>query len=190
MARALGNSAISTKSPCSQVWCAPFSQCSLARRPLRLASNFSPDYRIPQALHQLGCLKYSPPLESHIRQRKLIPSGSTWETEIRATSIWCVELIRQAIERQYPEARAMFQPTKSPKPADNHHTNGYVDAAHLDAHKKCTTQKHWKQKSVNEPTASGVNAILIDFFLYDTMKELELKQEESIPHHRTRSIWY
>ncbi|EAU37324.1 conserved hypothetical protein [Aspergillus terreus NIH2624] len=148
------------------------------------------DYRIPQALHQLGCLKYSPPLESHIRQRKLIPSGSTWETEIRATSIWCVELIRQAIERQYPEARAMFQPTKSPKPADNHHTNGYVDAAHLDAHKKCTTQKHWKQKSVNEPTASGVNAILIDFFLYDTMKELELKQEESIPHHRTRSIWY
>jgi hypothetical protein len=35
-----------------------------------------------------------------------------------------------------------------------------------------------------------VNAILIDFFLYDKMKELELAGEEEIPHHRTRSIWY
>lgn len=36
----------------------------------------------------------------------------------------------------------------------------------------------------------GVNAILIDFFLYDLMKTLEKEQRESIPHHRTRSIWY
>jgi hypothetical protein len=36
-----------------------------------------------------------------------------------------------------------------------------------------------------------VNAILIDFFLYDTMKEMEEAGEEAIwPHHRTRSIWY
>lgn len=35
-----------------------------------------------------------------------------------------------------------------------------------------------------------VNAILIDFFLYDLMKELEAKGQETIPHHRTRSIWY
>lgn len=35
-----------------------------------------------------------------------------------------------------------------------------------------------------------VNAILIDFFLYDTAKELELAGEEQMPHHRTRSIWY
>jgi hypothetical protein len=35
-----------------------------------------------------------------------------------------------------------------------------------------------------------VNAILIDFFLYDTMKEQELAGLERIPHHRTRSIWY
>jgi hypothetical protein len=40
----------------------------------------------------------------------------------------------------------------------------------------------------NNPEAK-VNAILIDFFLYDTMKEREM--EEGIPpHHRTRSIWY
>jgi hypothetical protein len=35
-----------------------------------------------------------------------------------------------------------------------------------------------------------VNAILIDFFLYDKMKERELAGEEKLPHHRTRSIWY
>lgn len=40
-----------------------------------------------------------------------------------------------------------------------------------------------------DPDAS-VNAILIDFFLYDTVKERELSGEEQIPHHRTRSIWY
>lgn len=35
-----------------------------------------------------------------------------------------------------------------------------------------------------------INAILIDFFLYDLMKDLEARGQESIPHHRTRSIWY
>ena len=35
-----------------------------------------------------------------------------------------------------------------------------------------------------------INAILLDFFLYDTIKELEAAGKESVPHHRTRSIWY
>lgn len=37
-----------------------------------------------------------------------------------------------------------------------------------------------------------VNAILVDFFLYDTIKEREAAGEEMemMPHHRTRSIWY
>jgi hypothetical protein len=35
-----------------------------------------------------------------------------------------------------------------------------------------------------------VNAILIDFLLYDLAKERERDGKESIPHHRTRSIWY
>ncbi|KAF8864755.1 hypothetical protein BDZ45DRAFT_701578 [Acephala macrosclerotiorum] len=41
----------------------------------------------------------------------------------------------------------------------------------------------------NHPEAK-INTILIDFFLYDTMKERETAGEEPIPHHRTRSIWY
>ncbi|KAK7723959.1 hypothetical protein SLS64_000292 [Diaporthe eres] len=35
-----------------------------------------------------------------------------------------------------------------------------------------------------------INAILIDFFLYDLMKDLESRGQETITHHRTRSIWY
>lgn len=47
------------------------------------------------------------------------------------------------------------------------------------------------------PEAEGkVNSILIDFFLYDTIKDREEKimaegkESEMLPHHRTRSIWY
>lgn len=98
------------------------------------------DYRIPQMLHSLGCLRYSPSLESRIRNLTQLESGGSWEIQLRGCSIWCVELIRREILRQHPKAE--------------------------------------------------VNAILIDFFLYDTMKEREVEAKETIPHHRTRSIWY
>ncbi|KAL8841376.1 MAG: hypothetical protein Q9205_003867 [Flavoplaca limonia] len=98
------------------------------------------DYRIPQMLHSLGCLRYSPSLESRIRNLKQLESCGSWEIQLRGCSIWCVELIRREILRQHPKAE--------------------------------------------------VNAILIDFFLYDTMKEREVEAKETIPHHRTRSIWY
>lgn len=36
-----------------------------------------------------------------------------------------------------------------------------------------------------------VNAVLIDFFLYDSMKTIEAAGEQSyMPHHRTRTVWY
>jgi len=35
-----------------------------------------------------------------------------------------------------------------------------------------------------------VNAVLIDFFLYDLAKEREMQGGLAAPHHRTRSIWY
>ncbi|KAL1304034.1 hypothetical protein AAFC00_000472 [Neodothiora populina] len=98
------------------------------------------DYRVPQMLHSLQCLSYSPPLDSAIRTQQPIESGSSWETQLRGCSIWTVELIKQEILRNHPEAT--------------------------------------------------VNAILIDFFLYDLAKENEKAGEPAIPHHRTRSIWY
>lgn len=98
------------------------------------------DYRIPQMLHSLGCLRYSPSLENRIRGFKEVESGCRWEVQLRGCSIWCVEIIRREIVRQHPKAE--------------------------------------------------VNAVLIDFFLYDTMKERVKEGVETIPHHRTKSIWY
>ncbi|KAF5658900.1 putative cobyrinic acid a,c-diamide synthase [Fusarium heterosporum] len=98
------------------------------------------DYRIPQILMTMGALYCSPAIAATIKDKKMIESGCSWELQIRACSIWCVELIRREILRQHPGAH--------------------------------------------------VNAILIDFFLYDSMKELEAAGKEPIPHHRTRSIWY
>ncbi|KAK4120915.1 hypothetical protein N657DRAFT_648716 [Parathielavia appendiculata] len=98
------------------------------------------DYRVPQILNSMGCISYSPPLSTAIRTKRDIPSGSNWEMQLRACSIWCVELIRREIVKQNPDCR--------------------------------------------------LNAILIDFFLYDTIKEMEAAGQETVPHHRTRSIWY
>ncbi|KAI5864414.1 hypothetical protein GGS23DRAFT_564266 [Durotheca rogersii] len=98
------------------------------------------DYRVPQILATLGCIGYSPPLQAVIVRGDVIESGSSYELQIRACSIWCVELIRREIKREHPEA--------------------------------------------------NINAVLIDFFLYDTMKQLESEGKETMPHHRTRSIWY
>jgi len=98
------------------------------------------DYRIPQILISLGALYCSPTVTAAIKDKKLLESGGKLEMQLRACSIWAVELIRREIKRQHPKA--------------------------------------------------DINAILIDFFLYDTMKEMEAQGKEPLPHHRTRSIWY
>jgi len=47
-----------------------------------------------------------------------------------------------------------------------------------------------RQQILRHHPDATVNAILIDFFLYDLAKEQESAGVEAIPHHRTRSIWY
>ncbi|KAF1972920.1 hypothetical protein BU23DRAFT_145924 [Bimuria novae-zelandiae CBS 107.79] len=98
------------------------------------------DYRVPQILNSLGLMQYCPPLEARIRRGKMIPSGHSWELQIRGCSIWAIELLRREILKLQPDAK--------------------------------------------------INAILLDFFLYDLAKEKERAGEESLPHHKTRSIWY
>jgi hypothetical protein len=127
-------------------------------------------------LHQLGCLLYSPPLESHIRRLQPIKSGSTWEIELRGASIWCVELIKQEIERKHPESRIM------------HSSRSIEDQSDTAEEEETKHGENGTRKPA--PGDFGINAILIDFFLYDTMKQLESDRRETIPHHRTRSIWY
>ena len=133
---------------------------------------------------------YSPPLESHIRQLKALPTGHRWEIELRGASIWCVELIRKEICRRHPEAKggafAEADDTVSnsslscyvSEPDSTEHENGVKDEV---------KNAHWNVESTKP---MGVNAILIDFLLYDTMKDLERQGKEGIPHHRTRSFWY
>ncbi|KAK3721291.1 hypothetical protein LTR37_003166 [Vermiconidia calcicola] len=46
------------------------------------------DYRVPQMLRSLGVLVYSPPLNYAINSLKEIPSGHSWEVQLRGCSIW------------------------------------------------------------------------------------------------------
>lgn len=109
----------------------------------------------------------------------MIPAGSNWEIELRGTSIWCVELIKREIEKRHPEVKSAghkgITASEENTPQDSE-TETEVEGE--------------KVKAEKPPKTYGINAILIDFFLYDTMKNLEEEHNESIPHHRTRSIWY
>lgn len=102
---------------------------------------------------------------------------------MRGCSIWCVELIRREIEKRHPEVKAarktsVSEPDEVEKKAQESEQQQPGDAG-----------ERQPEKGQSQRTY-GINAILIDFFLYDTMKELEEKKDESLPHHRTRSIWY
>ncbi|KAG5361806.1 UPF0553 protein [Yarrowia sp. C11] len=100
------------------------------------------DYRVPQILHDLGCLKYSEELYEHIAGLKMLESGDPREVELRACSIWAVELVRREM--------------------------------------------------VKRDVDTEVNAILIDFFLWDTAKKNQQKDYKgvSVQCHRTRSCYY
>lgn len=133
-------------------------------------------------LHQLNCLRYAPKLENHIRDLQPIEPGSDWEIELRGTSIWCVELIKREIERRHPEVKMSGKKAHTQAATND---NGNDENENPDNKALEQAEHDEKPKKIN-----GINAILIDFFLYDTMKSLEAEKNESIPHHRTRSIWY
>ena len=68
-------------------------------RDLELLTAFA-DYKVPQVLRQHGILTYSPELAATIAAHRLIPPESDEELEIRAATIWAVELLRQALTRR------------------------------------------------------------------------------------------
>jgi hypothetical protein len=45
------------------------------------------DYRVPQILNSMGCISYSPPLDTAIRMKRDIPSGSSWEMQLRGKAV-------------------------------------------------------------------------------------------------------
>lgn len=58
------------------------------------------DYRVPQMLQRLGVLWYSPRLEGRVRRGEILESGETLELEVRACSVWAVELLRREMARK------------------------------------------------------------------------------------------
>jgi hypothetical protein len=59
------------------------------------------DYRVPQILHSLGCLRYSPSLINLLNSGTTLEAGGRLEIEIRGCSIWCVELLRRELRREW-----------------------------------------------------------------------------------------
>jgi hypothetical protein len=57
------------------------------------------DYKLPQVLRHLGILRYSRHLEHKVDQEIFLEAGDSEEIEIRANTIWAVELIRQELGR-------------------------------------------------------------------------------------------
>lgn len=64
------------------------------------------DYKLPQVLRHLGVFVYAPALARKIDGKVLLEVGSPEEVEIRANTVWAVELIRREIERTGVRLRA------------------------------------------------------------------------------------
>jgi len=64
------------------------------------------DYKLPQVLRHVGILQYSPSMEHKVDQSIFLEAGSPEEIEIRANTIWAVELIRQELRRLGEDVRA------------------------------------------------------------------------------------
>jgi len=106
------------------------------------------DYRVPQILHHLRLLAYTPSLVRALEGHSEFASGAREEVAIRAASIVAVERVAAALR--------------------------------------------------SDGRAGAVSSVLIDFFLWDLAKRLEvgedriegIKTQPMLPTHRTRCIWY
>jgi hypothetical protein len=65
------------------------------------------DYKVPQVLRRLGILRYGKALAQKIDRYALLEAGSGEEIEIRANTIWAVELIRQELCARGKNLKAM-----------------------------------------------------------------------------------
>jgi Queuosine salvage protein len=64
------------------------------------------DYKLPQVLRHVGVFEYSPGLTEKVDRMIPLDPGSEEEVEIRASTIWAVDLIRQEMKRLGKEVRA------------------------------------------------------------------------------------
>jgi hypothetical protein len=64
------------------------------------------DYKLPQLLRYQGVMLYAPELAAQVDSYQEIAAGSAPEVEIRAATVWAVELIRQALAKKGIERSA------------------------------------------------------------------------------------
>jgi hypothetical protein len=64
------------------------------------------DYKIPQVLRKFGIIEYSPELAEKVDNKIEIPKGSKEEIEIRANTVWAIELMKREIQKKIPEITA------------------------------------------------------------------------------------
>lgn len=64
------------------------------------------DYKVPQLLRKFRILEYSIKLANKIDNKVEIPSGSDEEIEIRANTIWAIELATKILRKKFPQANA------------------------------------------------------------------------------------
>jgi len=127
------------------------------------------DYRVPQALYHFHCLQYSPELLATLDRGEMLPNGSPLEVEIRGNSIWAVELIRRRILELIKQEQEDVQ-KKAEAEGDKEGVLGKT-----------------------QPKMMTVNAILIDFFIWDFAKAAQLDLtlgQRPVKVHRTRSVFY
>lgn len=64
------------------------------------------DYKLPQLLRRVGAIAYAPSLAAQVDSYTLIPAGSPPEVEIRAATLWAVELLRRELAQRGVERTA------------------------------------------------------------------------------------
>lgn len=64
------------------------------------------DYKLPQLLRRWGALAYAPELAARVDGYEPLPAGSEAEVEIRAATVWAVELLRRLLGREGIQQRA------------------------------------------------------------------------------------
>ena len=174
-------------------------------------------------LHTLGCIIYSPSLEYHIRQLLPIRNGDSWEIQLRGKmggggGAFC-SLFWFFLFFIYIYIFAFFDPgwlvglqkrfrsKKISRCANDFFFLLFFFCPFTYIKCKKTGCSIWcvellRREIQRQHPDSKINSVLIDFFLYDSLKDREVKAKAKgggddgdassslIPHHRTRSIWY
>ena len=111
-------------------------------------------------------------------------------------SIWTIELLRRSIESKLDLEESHHEREEPDGYVEDRSAVGMLNSeTHIDGESNGTKGKSPRQR---------INAILLDYFLYDsvkareaeektrshTKKDFEMNQTDMIPHHRTRSVWY